>query len=121
MDKRKVTGQRGEALAAAYLSDRGYTILHRNWRCPGGELDLIVEKEQTLIFVEVRSRSSRRFGTPEESITPAKQKRLIDLSYTFLQHEQPSHPYWRIDVVAIDLNTTPPTITHLENAVGWQQ
>ena len=121
MDKRKVTGQRGEALAAAYLSDCGYKILHRNWRCAGGELDLIVEKDQMLVFVEVRSRSSRRFGTPEESITPAKQKRLIELSYAYLQQEQPSHPNWRIDVVAIDLNTRPPTINHLENAVGWQQ
>ena len=121
MDKRKVTGQRGETLVATYLSDRGYTILDRNWRCAGGELDLIVEKEQTLVFVEVRSRSSRRFGTPEESITLAKQKRLIELSYAYLQQEQPSHPNWRIDVVAIDMNTTPPTINHLENAVGWEQ
>ena len=119
MDKRRLTGQRGETLAAAYLSNRGYKILHRNWRCAGGELDLIVEKEQTLIFVEVRSRSSHRFGTPEVSITPAKQTRLIELSYAYLQQEQPSHPNWRIDVVAIDLNTTPPNINHLENAVGW--
>ena len=77
MDKRIQTGQRGEEIAALYFTERGYNIVARNWRCPTGELDIIMEKGDTLIFVEVRTRSGKRYGTPEESINPTKQARLI--------------------------------------------
>jgi putative endonuclease len=119
MDRRKLTGQRGEQLAADYLAQQGYRILDRNWRCPAGELDLVLEDANTLVFVEVRTRTSRRFGTPEESITPAKQQRLIDLAQLYLQETGAAHAQWRIDVVAIYNERGRAVINHIENAVGW--
>lgn len=119
-DPRKRTGRRGENIAAAYLTAKGYRIVERNWRCTTGELDIIAEKDNTLVFVEVRTRASRRFGTPEESITSAKQQRLIDLAQAYLQEKRPPHPRWRIDVAAVFLQAgRPPLVNHLENAVGW--
>lgn len=117
-DRRKKTGRQGEAIAAAYFVGQGYTILQRNWRCPAGELDLVMARGSTLVFVEVRARRGNRFGLAEESITPAKRARLIALAETYLQQEQPSHTTWRIDVAAVQLDQKP-QVTHIENAVGW--
>lgn len=119
MSSRKQTGQRGEDIAADFFAANGYTIVARNWRCPVGELDLIVVKENTLVFVEVRTRRSSRYGSPEESITPAKQAKLIELAQTYLQQMPPPHPAWRIDVAGVWLRSGQPHINHIENAVGW--
>ncbi|HMQ50846.1 MAG TPA: YraN family protein [Anaerolineae bacterium] len=118
IDSRKKTGRRGEALAAAYFVEKGYTILQRNWRCPAGELDIVMARDDTLIFVEVRARRGNHFGSAEESITPAKRARLIALAHTYIQQEQPPHTAWRIDVAAVRLDSRS-QITHIENAVGW--
>ena len=119
MDSRKQTGQRGEDLASAYLTERGYELIERNWRCTAGEVDLIMEQGATLVFVEVRTRRSQRFGSAEESITPAKQARLVEVAQTYLQAENLVHRAWRIDVVAVGLGSEPARINHIENAVGW--
>ena len=119
MDNRKKTGRRGETLAASFLANHGYKIIERNWRCPIGEVDIVVEKDSVLIFVEVRTRRGQRFGAAVESITPAKQARLIDLAETYCQEVNPPHPSWRIDVVAVQLGSGPPRLTHIKNAVGW--
>jgi putative endonuclease len=118
-DKRKQIGRQGEEIAASYFAKRGYKILQRNWRCPGGELDLVMEQGQTLIFVEVRTRQGQRFGPAEESITPAKQSRLIELAQTYLQETETLHRSWRIDVAAVKLGPGLPQVKHIENAVGW--
>jgi len=119
MDKRKQTGRRGEELAAAYLVKKGYKIVAQNWHCQAGELDIIASRGGELVFVEVRTRTGRRFGTPEESVTPAKQARLIALAETYLYESGLVETDWRIDVVAVRLGSGPPQINHLENAVGW--
>ncbi|MBN1217742.1 MAG: YraN family protein [Anaerolineae bacterium] len=119
MDKRKQTGRRGEDIAAAFLIKRGYRIIDRNWSCPTGELDLVAEDDGTLIFVEVRTRQSTRLGTAEESVTLAKQTRLIELAELYLQAMNPPHSSWRIDVIAIQLGHGLPQVNHIENAIGW--
>ncbi|MCB0176951.1 MAG: YraN family protein [Anaerolineae bacterium] len=119
MDRRQQTGRRGEEIAAAYFTRLGFRILDRNWRCPIGELDIVMEQGDTLIFVEVRTRRGQRYGSPEESVTPNKQARLIELAHSYIQHVQPSHPQWRIDIAAVQLDQKPPQINHIENAVGW--
>ncbi len=119
MNSRKQTGRHGEDIATAYLAKKGYKINGRNWRCPVGELDIIAEDGNTLVFVEVRTRSSHRYGSAEESITPAKQARLIELSHSYLQAMEISDHPWRIDVVAVQLGPGCPQINHVENAVGW--
>jgi putative endonuclease len=100
---RRALGSRGETLAAQRLSSLGYTIRDRNWRCAVGELDIVAEKDDVLIFVEVRTRRGDRFGTPEESITPAKRAKLIEVAQTYLDEHSESDRNWRIDVVAVDI------------------
>jgi putative endonuclease len=119
MDKRKQTGRQGEEIVALYLAEKGYKIVQRNWRCPLGELDLVMEDGQTLVFVEVRTRRSQRFGSAEESVTPAKQSRLIELAQTYLQETNRSAQSWRIDVATVQLGAGLPQVNHIENAIGW--
>ncbi len=119
MNPRKQTGQQGEDIAAAYLVQQGYRIIERNWRCPTGELDIITQDGNTLVFLEVRTRRGERFGTAEESVTANKQARLIELAQTYLQDTPSPHPPWRIDVIAVQLGRGLPQINHIENAVGW--
>jgi putative endonuclease len=118
-DQRRQTGQQGETLAALYLTGQGYNIVQRNWRCPLGELDIVAEAGKTLIFVEVRTRRSHRFGLAEESLTPAKQSRLVELAQTYLQETAVPDCSWRIDVVTIQWEAGRPKINHVENAIGW--
>ncbi|MEM7347302.1 MAG: YraN family protein [Chloroflexota bacterium] len=119
-DARKQTGNQGEQIAAQYLSNQGYRIVKQNWRCSVGEVDLIVQNEEFLVFVEVRTRRGSRFGTAEESITATKQARLVELAQTYLQQYDVSiSQAWRIDVIAIQLTQGTPVINHIENAVGW--
>jgi putative endonuclease len=92
----------GEELAARYLRERGYIIRERNWRCQIGEVDIIAEEGDALVFVEVRTRRGRDFGTPEESVTPRKRAKLIEVAEAYLQeHDWPGD--WRIDFVAVEL------------------
>lgn len=124
IDHRKTTGALGEAVAADYLRQKGYTIATTNWRCRRGEIDIIARDGATLVFVEVRTRSSARLGSAEESVTPAKQRRLAELAETYLLFQeaagQPWHGPWRIDVVALEVNANtgaPRKLNHLINAV----
>ena len=96
-------GQRGEEIAAGYLRQQGYTILARNWRCPAGEVDIVAREGETLAFVEVRARRGDRLGTPEESVTPRKQARMVEVAQTYLQEAGLGDVAWRIDVVAIEM------------------
>lgn len=119
MNHRRQTGRRGEDIAAAYLEEKGYTIIERNWRRAAGELDIIMADNDSLVFVEVRTRRSRRFGSAEESITPAKQSRLVELAQSYLQEKEAQPRSWRIDVVAVRLGAGLPQVNHIINAVGW--
>ena len=112
-------GKRGERYAAQYLTERGYAIRTRNWRCPVGEIDLVTEKEGKLIFVEVRTRRGDRLGTPEESITPTKRARLIAAAQTYLDEQGQADRDWRIDVVAIEIGSHGEVrrCTLIENAI----
>ena len=119
-DGRKTTGSRGEALAADYLRGQGYTIIQTNWRCRRGEIDIIAQDGATLVFVEVRTRRSAALGSPEESVTPAKQRRLAELAQTYLHFREaagaPWPDAWRIDVIAIRSGSAG-RLNHLLNAV----
>jgi putative endonuclease len=101
---RKKLGQWGEELAAARLEERGYVVHERNWRCPAGEIDIVAEAGRCLVFVEVRTRRGRKYGTPEESVTPAKQAKLVELAQTYLQEHRWDGD-WRIDVVAVEMTS----------------
>jgi putative endonuclease len=116
---RKRVAESGEAAAGRFLEERGYTILAQNWRTPGGEIDLVAERGGVLVFVEVKARTSHRFGTPEEAITPAKRRTLIRTAQAFLRSRASDDAQWRIDVVALDLDSDGKVVRleHYEDAV----
>lgn len=99
---RRQLGNFGEQAAAGYLARQGYTILERQWRGPGGELDLVARDGAVLVFVEVRTRRGDTSGAAEESVGRAKQARLVNLAYAYLEaHALAPETEWRIDVVAV--------------------
>lgn len=101
--KRKDLGDLGEKLAKEYLKKQGYRLRESNFRCREGEIDIVAQKGDCLVFVEVRTKSSRDFGSPEESLTAAKKQRLVTLALTYRDCHQDLPPNWRIDVVAVEL------------------
>ncbi len=118
--KRRETGILGEKLAKDFLEKRGYRILEVNYRCPEGEIDIIARHRDYLVFVEVRTKRSLEFGSPEESITPTKRERLRTVASHYQQTHNNLPQLWRIDVVAIELDQKgkPSRIELIENAVG---
>ena len=100
--RRNELGQWGETLAAQYLQERGCALVASNWRCSAGEVDLIVRDGDCLVFVEVRTRRGKKYGTPEESITPRKLAHMIAVAETYV-YEQDWKGNWRLDVVAIQV------------------
>jgi putative endonuclease len=118
--KRKDTGILGEKLAKDFLRKRGYRILEANYRCSRGEIDLIARHKDYLVFVEVRTKRSQEFGTPEESITQTKKERLRAIAAHYRQTHDNLPQLWRIDVVAVELDQKgkPSRIELIENAVG---
>jgi putative endonuclease len=101
---RKRLGDGGERLAASWLVARGYREVARNWRCAYGEIDVIVEREGELVFVEVKTRRGSSMGSPEEAITPTKRRRLVSAAQMYLiEHDAEQRPY-RIDVIAVALS-----------------
>lgn len=118
--KRKQLGALGEKIAKDFLKKKGYRIRETNYHCHEGEIDIIAQKGDYLVFVEVRTKSSGNFGTPEESVTPAKKERLVTTALTYLKNQQNLSPYWRIDIVAIDLDekNKAKRIELIENAIN---
>ncbi len=117
---RRDTGILGEQLARDFLKKRGHRILEMNYRCPEGEIDIITRHKDCLVFVEVRTKTGSGFGSPEESITPAKQARMRTTAARYLQTHNNLPSQWRIDVVAVELghNYQPSRIELIENAVS---
>ena len=103
---RQNLGRTGEHLAAETLLQRGYHILERNFRCRHGEVDLVVEDEHDLIFVEVKTRRGITFGQPEEAITLHKQRKLQEVAAYYLDLHAYTDRSWRIDVVAVQFSTS---------------
>ncbi len=112
-------GTRGEQLAKEYLVKRGVSIFAWNVRTPYGELDLIGFQGELLVFFEVKTRRTRTFGYPEESITAAKREHLVSSALSYIQ-EHPELPcQWRIDVISINLDPgRAPEFEWFENAVS---
>jgi putative endonuclease len=103
--RRQVLGAEGEAIAAAWYEVRGYEILHRNWRRREGEVDLIVRAGRTVVFCEVKTRTTDRFGTGAEAVVVPKQRRLHRLASRWLSELTPASGRdlveFRFDVVSI--------------------
>ena len=114
------TGQLGEDLACKALKQKGYRILERNYRCRYGEIDIVAQKNGCLVFVEVRCKTGTAFGTPEESVTALKKKRLTASIMSYLESHENLPENWRVDFVAVDLaagGANPSRIEIIENAL----
>jgi putative endonuclease len=105
---RKEAGDQGEVEALNFLQDAGLKLVARNYRCKGGELDLVMLEQQTLVFVEVRFRADRRFGGAAASVGQSKQRRLLIAAHRFLQeHPQYQRHHARFDVISLEGNHEP--------------
>ena len=118
--KRRNVGLLGEKLARDFLKKRGYRILESNYRCPEGEIDIVTRHKDSLVFVEVRTKRSLEFGSPEESITPTKMEKLRAVAAHYRQMHENLPASWRIDVMAVEMDQKGKLlrIELIENAVG---
>jgi putative endonuclease len=118
-EAKKSLGNWGESYAAKYLQNNGYKILARNVHTPHGEIDIISQHIKTIVFVEVKTRRSKSFGYPEDSINQKKLTHMITSAEYYLQENPELGDDWRIDVIAIQQYTPnqPPEINHFENAI----
>lgn len=114
----KLIGDRGERAAVRFLRRLGYRIVARNWKNKIGELDIIAREGKTLIFVEVKTRSTTDKGRPEEAVTAAKQKQLTRTALSYLKKYDLLEQRTRFDVIAIlwPEEEKQPEITHYPNA-----
>ena len=113
---RQEMGKFGEELAAQYLLSKEYRILLRNYRLRTGEIDIICTKDDSIVFVEVKTRRSNRFGTPEEAVTKKKMAHIRQTALTYLAEQKSTYKQIRFDVIAIMLQEGPPLINHIECA-----
>jgi putative endonuclease len=110
---RILKGKSGEDKAAAFLRKKGYAVIKRNYRAKTGEIDIIAEKDGTLVFVEVKTRSTDAFGEGYQSVTHTKQDKIIRTAEFYLM-ENNMEKLCRFDVISIDNSE----ITHIINAFG---
>ena len=97
----KTLGDQGEAYAAAYLRQNGYRILTRNYRTKVGEIDLIADDHGTLVFIEVKTRSSVRCGMPAEAVNYKKKQKIIQTAYWYLYEQRRENTICRFDVLEV--------------------
>ncbi len=118
LDNPALLGQWGERYCEKFLKRQGLKTLTRNFFCRSGEIDLIaVDRDTTIVFVEVRTRADVSFGPPEASITNAKKKKLLRTARYFLATHNIADRPFRFDIVAIVLNESDqPQINHYKNA-----
>ncbi|MBW9216428.1 YraN family protein [Mumia sp. zg.B53] len=100
-EQRRAVGVHGENVAADYLRAQGMRVIDRNWRCRWGEIDIVAQDDDALVFCEVKTRRSAAYGTPLEAVTPQKAARLRRLAGVYLSEHQPGAGLVRIDVVAV--------------------
>ena len=100
-ERRRTLGADGEAVAARWYEARGGTVLARNWRCAGGELDLVVREGSTIVFCEVKARTTTAFGSPLEAVTAAKQRRIRRLAAQWLDQSDQRPARIRFDVAGV--------------------
>jgi putative endonuclease len=115
---RQLIGKTGEKAAKEYLEKQGYQIVETNYRCPLGELDIIARDVRTTVLIEVRTKTGSSFGSPEESITADKAKRLKRLAAKYLQTHGLSETPSRIDLVAVQLARKDLSILGLKQIKG---
>ena len=112
---KQLLGKEGERIAERYLLKKGYKLVERNYRCPSGELDLIVLDRRVVVFVEVKSRRSAEYGSPDRAIDSAKQANITRAARSYATRAGIPWNQVRFDTVSI-IFTEPPSIVHNQDA-----
>ena len=115
----KGTGELGEEVAAHFITTHGYLIVERNFRCKGGEVDIIARDpvDKSLVFIEVKARRGLSYGVPQLAVTPFKQRQISKAALTWLSKNRLHDTNARFDVIAILLHTDGQhAIDHIKNA-----
>src|SRR4030066_896774 len=99
--EKKELGKKGEEVALRFLKKKGYRIIERNYVCKMGEMDIIAKEKDTLVFIEVKTRTSTLFGPPQLAVNSSKQRQLSKVALNFLKEKQLEDVKARFDVVAI--------------------
>ncbi len=105
VDTRKKLGDRGEKIAAKFLRKQGYRIIEKNYHSRLGEIDIVAKENESIVFVEVKTRCSTDFGLPEEALSYDKRRRLSKLALGYLAHRRIKDTNCRFDVVSILMDT----------------
>lgn len=114
------TGTLGEQLAAQHLTQQGYIILARNWHCRAGEIDIIAEKQDCLVFVEVKTRRNASAESAFMNITQRKREKMVAAAHAYLAESGLEDRLWRIDAIAIALGQQgKQIIQHVEDVLDW--
>jgi putative endonuclease len=108
------TGKTGEELAERFLMGKGFRLIEKNFRVPGAEIDLIMENEDIVLFVEVKTRTNNNFGEPEDALNYNKKKKIIYGIKKFIMNEGVTKK-WRCDLIAVIINKHVATIKHYLN------
>lgn len=110
-------GKSGEEIALRYLKKKKYRIVERNFRFFRGEIDIIAHDQKTLVFIEVKTRKSKSFGLPEESVTPSKQRQIRKIARGFMAQNNLRNTECRFDVISLFINKKGEyKINHIQNA-----
>jgi putative endonuclease len=109
-------GREGEGIARQYLRERGFELLHQNYRCEGAEVDIVAKEGEVLVFCEVKMRVSDEFGPPEDSITHRKQRQIRKAALGYVTEHQIEDRDCRFDVVAIEARRGVLEIRHWRDA-----
>lgn len=118
LNKPQRFGQKAESMAARFLKRRGYKIIARNHRTRNGEIDIIAREGETLVFVEVKARTSLRYGSAKAAVTPQKQRQVARVALGYLKMTDQSHVKARFDVVTVTRREGKHTIDLIRNAFG---
>jgi len=109
-------GKSGESIAVRHLKNLGYRILEKNYRSPHGEIDIVARQGDTVVFVEVKTRRSSRFGNPKTAVTSTKQRRISMTALHYLKSKNKLQSRARFDVLTVDLSQGANQIELIENA-----
>ncbi len=101
MNRKQIEGKMGEKEAATYLEKQGYKIICMNFKCMRGEIDIIAEENDIVVFIEVKTRTSKEYGEAGEAVDHKKQKHIYDAARYFLYKEKKEYVYTRIDVIEV--------------------
>ena len=116
MYERHETGRIGEDISVKYLEQIGYTIIERNFECNQGEIDIIAKDKNEIVFIEVKTRTSNKYGAPSEAVNKIKQKHMLQTIKYYLYIRNLSDEFIRVDVIEVYINNNVYKVNHIKQA-----